>query len=193
MPPIYILRHGETVWNLESRFQGALDSPLTAKGEAQARIQGRIVSRILAETPNLSVYCSPQGRARATWEIARGGYDGPVAFDERLAEVNMGAWQGLTRDEAATRWPTLFSNPGSYLERALTAPEGERYASLLTRVLGVLDDLNGPTLIVTHGVTSSVIRGLCLGLEFDEMTWLDHEQGVVFAIRDGVETVLREA
>lgn len=193
MYPVHILRHGETTWNLERRVQGRLDAPLTDRGRAQAADQGRIVAEISAAYPDLTVHCSPQGRARATWEIAARccGHEGPVRFDERLSEVDMGVWQGLTHEEIAPRWPGIYTAHDTVFALSLNTPGGERYASLAARVSGFLGDLSGPALVVTHGITSSVLRGQLLGLEFDEMAWLDHEQGVVFAIENGLETVLR--
>ncbi|QBX99987.1 hypothetical protein E2K80_03915 [Rhodophyticola sp. CCM32] len=76
MHPIYILRHGETLWNIDRRLQGRLDAPLTDKGRAQAAAQGQVVADLLQTHPDLKIYCSPQGRARATWEIARGALTG---------------------------------------------------------------------------------------------------------------------
>src|SRR5215212_2254486 len=63
---IYLVRHGETVWNMASRFQGALDSPLTEKGHAQARSTGRLLASLLPACADATLVVSPLGRAQAT-------------------------------------------------------------------------------------------------------------------------------
>ncbi|QBX99988.1 histidine phosphatase family protein [Rhodophyticola sp. CCM32] len=122
-----------------------------------------------------------------------GGFDGPVQYDPRLMEVDIGDWQGLTHDQIARRWPGTYQAHETSFELSLNAPEGERYPSLVNRVSAFVSALATPALVVTHGITSSVLRGLLLGLEFDEMAWLGPDQGVVFAIDSGMETILRPA
>ena len=67
---IYLIRHGETAFNAERRYQGGLDSPLTARGEAQARAMGRML-RDLVDPATVALFASPRGRTVATAQIGR--------------------------------------------------------------------------------------------------------------------------
>ena len=66
IPELYLLRHGETEWNVQGRLQGRLDSPLTERGQEQARRQ----AELLAALPPMAAWASPAGRAVATARIA---------------------------------------------------------------------------------------------------------------------------
>src|SRR5580698_744111 len=99
---IYLVRHGQTEFNRDRRFQGAVDSALTPLGEAQGAALGRRLAELTdADTPIVS---SPLGRARATAELIRaaGGFRAEVTVDARLAEISRGSWDGLT-------WPELVA------------------------------------------------------------------------------------
>ena len=89
---LYLLRHGETEWNREGRIQGSQDSPLTARGRAQATAQADILAREVPQLWQLARYCSPLRRARDTARIALDGLV-PV-IDRRLREA---ARLGFTR------------------------------------------------------------------------------------------------
>ena len=95
-PDLYILRHGETVWNRRGRFQGWKDSPLTEKGRQQALAQRNLVNAI--DTPALKVFVSPLGRAVETARLAV-TYVDYLIFDDRLQELHFGEWEGATKQE----------------------------------------------------------------------------------------------
>jgi broad specificity phosphatase PhoE len=99
---IFLVRHGETEWNLARRYQGWGDSPPTGRGIAQAEAVGRGL-RALPEAEGVRIVASPLGRARRTAELiqATRGDATPIRLDERLKEVSIGAWDGLDRDEIA--------------------------------------------------------------------------------------------
>lgn len=190
LPPLYILRHGETEWNREGRCQGHLDAPLTDLGRAQAALQGQIIrDQILPLDPDMPVWVSPLGRTQSTWRIAAqaAGLEGQrVHTDPRLAEVNMGDWQGLLRadflaeDARARAYPNLF-------ELSLNTPNGERFEALEARLIDCLHDITQPTICVTHGITSLVLRGLVRGLSRSDMAGQGHDQGIIYALKDGQE------
>ncbi|WP_211337849.1 histidine phosphatase family protein [Blastomonas fulva] len=95
MIEIYVIRHGETEWNAQGRFQGKLDSILTNTGAKQAEAVGKRLAKL-----DLSVdlfVTSPLGRTRQTATIIAGSAHLPAAqCDDRLAEVSLGSWDGLT-------------------------------------------------------------------------------------------------
>lgn len=180
-PEFLILRHGETEWNRAGRMQGALDSPLTPAGEAQARLQGAILRRHGVEGHDWLV--SPQGRARRTAELAAHGLHAALRIDPRLAEIGMGDWAGRLRAEIAASAPHLFAPEAGPLAFYGHAPGGESLAALAARVRALVEAEPGPAVIVTHGITSRMLRCQLLGLPPERFAALDGGQGVVYRIR----------
>lgn len=186
-PELIVLRHGQTAWNLEGRWQGDLDSPLTTKGEAQARAMGAVLVREGINADSHAAYVSPKGRARRSAELALGPGWTP-AVDTRLREIGVGAWEGrLIAEFAAESGLPPDVSPYAYYE---VAPGGEGFAALRTRVAGFLATLDRPSVLVTHGITSRMIRTLATGRDLDRFEELPGGQGVVFRVRGGVHEVL---
>lgn len=105
---IYLVRHGETEFNLVRRYQGWLDSPLTENGVAQAIAIGRRLAQ-LPDAATAEIVASPIGRAKRTAElIAAEMGRADIAYDDRLREISIGSWDGLDRDEIAARAPGIF-------------------------------------------------------------------------------------
>jgi probable phosphoglycerate mutase len=111
---VFLVRHGETEWNLTRRIQGWGDLPLTATGITQAEAIGWKL-RILPEAAAAPIIASPLGRARRTAEIIRAalGDATPLTFDERLKEISIGSWDGLYRHEIASLRPGVIDGDGS--------------------------------------------------------------------------------
>ncbi len=183
LPSLYLLRHGQTVWNLEGRLQGQLDSELTDLGRHQAQSQATILN-LLSLPPDVGYHVSPLGRTRHTAKLALG--DVPATFDARLMEIGAGDWEGRLR------WEIL---PGSEADEKLPfdmfadAPGGEGLIGLEARIRAFLSDLDAPAVIVSHGVAISMMRGLALGLDRQGMAALGNPQGVVIEITDGKEFI----
>jgi probable phosphoglycerate mutase len=192
-PPIFLLRHGQTEWNLALRLQGSLDSPLTALGEAQAAGQGRLLSQILVHA-SPDVVVSPLGRTRQTAKIALRGHDlaQPVRFDARIAEINAGEWEGIAREEIARRWPDAAAATCDF-DYYTHAAGGEGYDGLHDRCQAFLAELTRPTIVITHGICSVMLRGLLCDLTYEQMCQLPLTQGCIFEVRDGKEVLLQEA
>ena len=182
-PPLYILRHGQTVWNAEERFQGRLDSPLTELGCAQAAQQNSILKS--RDLTGFSALCSPQGRARRTADIALEGLFCDVPDDSALAEIGMGLWEGKTRSELL---PQL--EDAEVFDVYERAPQGEGFDALHGRCRQLLARLSGPTVLVTHGITSRMLRVILQGLEIADVAFVDGGQGVVYHLENGVQTKL---
>jgi broad specificity phosphatase PhoE len=182
--PIYLLRHGETEWNAQGRIQGALDSPLTARGREQAQVMGLALKRALSGA-SLPLYCSPLGRARQTMEIicsTLGLTPTHAIVDERLRELSWGQWDGVTRDEIEATTPgALAIRRASHWTH--TPPSGGSYAQLAERLLPFLEEIakNGG-IVITHGATTRVLRGLHLKLAPEQIVRLEEPQDVVFAL-----------
>lgn len=183
-PKVWLLRHGETVWNAEKRIQGQLESELTPRGIAQAHQQADLMRPILADAP--PCFVSPLGRAQQTAQIALGGK--PFQTDPRLAEVHAGDWQGLLRDEVLADHPALAQ--ATALDVFLSAPGGERFDGFRARIVAFLNDLITPSVVVAHGLLGQVLRGLICGFDRAQMGALPNGQGCVYVLENGTETVL---
>lgn len=172
-PTLYILRHGETEWNATGRLHGRFDSPLTEVGRAQAIAQRRILGRL--DLAGFGAVSSPQGRAVDTAKIAFDGLFENIPTDSRLSEIGLGAWAGLSR-------PELMRQEGveSGFDLYSRAPEGEGFEALRARCTSFLGDLKGPTVIMTHGITSRMLRLIITGLPTCGLAKLQGGQGVVF-------------
>ena len=173
---IYLMRHGQTVWNAERRYQGWRDSGLTDRGEAQARAAGRLLKDLVADIGRLDVVCSPLGRAVATARLAIGELDlapSVIRTDDRLKEVSLGAWEGILDKDVARRWPDELAARRADPWTA-APPGGENLSAVSDRVGAWLSerDETVPLLVVTHGVAGKVLRGLYLGLKRDEIVSL---------------------
>ena len=143
--PIFLVRHGETEWNAQGRFQGQLDSPLTLRGRAEARLVGHILSAHLGADPDLPLHVSPLGRARETASLLRTYFScaEPVQ-DERLQEVSLGSWDGLDKVEIDAEWPNALdgASPFNWYFRS---PDGESYEAASARLGSWLDEQQGPS------------------------------------------------
>jgi probable phosphoglycerate mutase len=185
LPELFVLRHGETAWNVEGRLQGHLDSPLTPRGVAQAQAQRAILARVAPVQAR--VVSSPSPRARRTAGIACDGH--AITLDPRLMEIDLGAWTGKLVTEIVADHPHLQGDGDPHLWK-FTAPRGERLDDMTARCQAVLDGLSGPTILFTHGLTSRVLRCLALGNPPRTLSDLPGGQGVVHHIRDGQAQIL---
>ncbi|WP_322893541.1 MULTISPECIES: histidine phosphatase family protein [unclassified Yoonia] len=182
-PELYILRHGETEWNAENRMQGALNSPLTAKGEADAARQGAILAT--RDLTGFQFWCSPQGRAIQTAGIALARIAQDIHTDDRLREIKVGDWSGLLRDTLP-----LPDGPDPYALQYDMAPNGEGFAALEVRARAFLADLKGPAVLITHGITSRVLRRIVIGDAATAEVTPHGGQGCVYHLKDGRQTLL---
>ncbi|MER6579595.1 histidine phosphatase family protein [Nonomuraea sp. NPDC001023] len=160
---IVCLRHGQTLWNVEHRFQGHSDIPLDETGVAQA---ARAASLLASLRPTLIVSSDLQ-RAHDT-ALALGRLVGlDVTVDKDFRERGGGQWEGLTRDEIAARWPEEYV--------AWEAPDGEPVSEVATRVAASmrkwaakLDD-DGLLVVASHG--AALRLGICELLGLPEELW----------------------
>ena len=163
--PIIFVRHGETDWNREFRFQGQRDIPLNERGRRQAARNGRAVSGILKAT-EWKLVSSPLGRSVETMQIlldAAGQGGRAFDTDPALVEVRYGDWEGLTLTEISERFPNE-SRARDADKWGYVPANGESYALLSKRVLGWLKTLDAPTFVVAHGGVLRALFHLLAGL-----------------------------
>src|SRR5436190_20568568 len=181
---LYFARHGQTVANVQKRFSGTKDTPLTMLGLEQAATLGHILKRELGEASRCQFISSPLARAVATMKIARQAMGLPAdgfATDNRLKEINLEVWDQLTDDEARALSPTLFEQRGND-KWHVRVPGGENYAEVAARVTDWVQELKTDTIAISHGATTRILRGLLAGLDWRPMSNLDEPQGVVFRV-----------
>jgi broad specificity phosphatase PhoE len=193
MPPslspgltLYFCRHGETEANVQKRFQGrSRDTALTAEGRAQGQMIAAILKRDLPDHPELAFVISPLKRARMTQEIILEHLGLPrdcYATDDRIVEMNLGRWEGLTDAEARAR------DPAAYDHRAADKwknpiPDGESYSDVSARARNWITAIEADTFAVSHGGFLRILRGLLHDMTWKEMSGLDEPQGVLFRLR----------
>jgi broad specificity phosphatase PhoE len=189
---LLLVRHGETEWNVQRRYQGRSDSPLTATGVAQAHAIGRLLAQ-LPEAAAGPIVASPLGRARRTAEIIRKhlASAAPFQIDERLRELSLGSWDGLTYAEIAARSPGVFDGRGRY-EWYFRSPDGEPYDAFAARLGAWLREQNAASAtVVTHGIVTRLLRGLYAGLPRAAALMLPVPQDRVFRLSGGAVDQLR--
>src|SRR5947208_9593498 len=185
---ICLVRHGETEWNLARRYQGWSDSPLTARGLAQAEAIGRHLCTH-PDAIGATIIASPIGRARHTAEIIREclGRSEPLRLDDRLRELSFGSWDGLTRAEIAALMPGAVDEERRD-EWYFATPDGETYEVFAGRVRAWLAEAQAgdrPLIVVTHGVVTRILRGLYAGLPRAAAMRLPVPQDRIFRLADG--------
>jgi broad specificity phosphatase PhoE len=162
---LIFIRHGETDWNRDLRYQGQRDIALNAIGRRQAERNGRAVAALLPLAP-WRLIASPLGRAVETMQLAMDAAGRPaVAFetDPLLKEISYGDWEGLTPAEVAERYPEESRRRDA--DKWGYAPKnGESYAMLAARVERWFATLSGPTLVVAHGGVLRVLLHQLAGL-----------------------------
>jgi broad specificity phosphatase PhoE len=188
-PDLLILRHGETEWNVTGRLQGSADSPLTDRGRAQAQAQGRLLAGFGID--GWALRSSPQGRSVETAQIALREFAPHMQTDARLSEITMGDWTGRSRSDIQAQAPYLFEGDAD-LGWYDHAPGGEGLEALYQRTGAFLAQCTAPTVIVTHGITSRMLRCHALGLPRDAFADLTGGQGVVYHVSARRQTLLSE-
>lgn len=186
---IYMMRHGETVWNSERRLQGSLDSPLTARGIGQAQALGRLLAEIVEQPTRFRIVCSPLGRAWQTAVIVAAEMSLPphdLVIEPHLAEMSCGRWEGVTVDEIQERdieaWERRRADRWN-----VETPGGESYADVAIRARKWFSGVSEADrlIVVCHGVVSKVVRGLYAGLSEQETLELSEPQDRLFQLSNG--------
>jgi broad specificity phosphatase PhoE len=166
MPLLLLVRHGETAWNRDRRWQGQHDLPLTAIGEAQAVATAR---RLMVEKP-VALYSSDLIRARRTAEVIAKACRLDVQLDAGVREVDVGSWVGLTSDQAADRFPDGHAR---WVAGGTGWDDGETYPAMAERVVAAISSITSRhgaadrVVIVTHGGPIRAAAAHAVALEGD--------------------------
>lgn len=185
---IYLFRHGETELNLKGRYQGELDSALTPDGIEQVTNNAKLLKMLIENPAEWEFISSPLGRAMQSTKIICDviGYDNSkVTMDDRLKEVTVGKWAGLTIKEIEASWPELLKNTDSY-NWYFNSPNGESYESVIERVSQWLQSIRNKekVIVMSHGLTGRIIRGVYQNLAKDQALVLEVSQNTFFKLTD---------
>lgn len=168
MLDLYVTRHGQTVWNIERRFQGRKDSPLTELGRIQAALLHERIKNLELDV----IYTSPSKRTIETTRLIKGNLDIPVHEAEELYEMDFGEWEGQSIDEVLKEHSQLYEHlvyePDKYVPVT-----GESFDELFMRTRKIVEEIKRKywekkVLIVTHGVTRKALMAQFHKSEVDE-------------------------
>ncbi len=165
---ILLLRHGETDWNRQSRFQGQIDVPLNATGRQQAQQ----AATFLRQSPIKRAYSSPMARPRETAELVLEHHAHvPLIPDQGLLEIGHGLWEGKLEEEIQARWPQLLATwKAAPHQVVMPGPGGETIQQVSQRAVAAMERIaqdlaDGDTaLVVAHDAVNKAILCHLLGL-----------------------------
>lgn len=161
--PLYFIRHGETDWNIDRRFQGRSDIPINQNGVEQGVANSEILSRLLEKgdgpDQQINFVSSPLSRATKTMELVLAGLELPednYQTDRALTEISFGLWEGLTSPEAKQQY---------YQERQIrrkdrwniAPPGGESFAQRVEEIERFLLGLPANSVVVSHSGIMRII------------------------------------
>lgn len=193
-PTIILLRHGETEWNVESRYQGQLDSPLTSKGEQQVQVNAFKLMPLLKACENVKFFSSPLGRAKSSAFIIADFLEIPrerIIFDARIQEFSYGIFEGKTKKECQMHYAEVFKareqNKWSY-----QIEKGESYCMATKRLQNWLLDVQGEEMIIVmaHEMINRTLRGLYCDLDPQETLALRQPNDLVLILKNKKEYIL---
>ena len=150
------MRHGQTDWNVQARYQGQTDIPLNPTGIEQARQ----LSLGLPEQPFAALYASDLSRARMTAAFLGERFNLPVQIDARLREIFQGEWEGRLISEIRERYQELPADERRALY--MHPPGGEAVAEVAARMAEAVDEMtcrhpDGKVLVVSHGLSVATL------------------------------------
>jgi probable phosphoglycerate mutase len=194
-PELYFIRHGQTDWNAEGRYQGSKDIPLNGIGRGQADLNGHLLVQLLERAgrkpDSFTWHASPLGRTRETMERVRTAFAEPlpeVAFDKRLVEVSFGVYEGRLHTELTSSEMAIAGERDADFWY-FRPPSGESYDDVARRVTSFASELRGPAIVVAHGGILRILRRLIEDFPAERaVNWFPPQDSVVHFI-DGKSVV----
>jgi probable phosphoglycerate mutase len=193
LPTIYLLRHGQTIWNVEGRYQGQMDSALTEKGKEQAKVNALKLSKYI-DIKEVKFFSSPLGRAKSTAEIIAkdsGLERSKIIFENDIQEFNYGIFEGKTKEYCKEVYAKEFfereANKFSYL-----LEDGESYVKVFQRLMKWLSSVQNEEVIVVvaHEMINRALRGIYCSMTTEEMLTLRQANDVVIKLENRREFIL---
>lgn len=169
---ILLVRHGETPWNREGRYQGRTDIPLSETGQAQVRALGKRLESVAIKL----AYASPLARAKTTADAILAGRTTPLQLDAGLIEISHGEWEGKLATDVEISHAEMFgvwrTQPGRH---SPAGPGAETLGDVETRAWAVLEricdqlDADDTGLIAAHDAVNRVLLCRVLGLPLERI------------------------
>ncbi|CAA6818654.1 MAG: Phosphoglycerate mutase family (Rhiz) [uncultured Sulfurovum sp.] len=193
LPTIYLLRHGQTVWNVEERYQGQLNSPLTNKGELQAKNNAKKLSKYI-DINEVKFFSSPLGRAKQTAEIiaqANGMNISDIIFHTYIQEFNYGIFEGQTKRYCQTEYAVQFASREAD-KFNYVVEGGESYLHVYERLKLWLETVKEEKVIVVvaHEMVNRALRGIYCNMKTEEMLTLCQANDVLIKLENSLEEIL---
>ncbi len=194
LPTIILIRHGQTKWNVEGRYQGQLNSDLTEKGKEQSKANAIKIAKVLNTNKPFKIFSSPLGRAKESCYIicdTLGIDKTEVIFDERISEFNYGIFEGKTKDECKKKYPQVLAdreaNKWSY-----QIENGDSYILVTQRLKSWLESVKDEEIVVmvAHEMVNRALRGLYCSLDSDSMLHLRQANDVVIILENSEENIV---
>ncbi len=157
MTELVLIRHGQTNWNVEGRYQGQADVPLNSQGLQQARK----LAAALAKEKIDAIYSSDLIRARQTAEAIQQATGAPLFLEPRLREINQGQWEGMLFSEIKARDPERHARRKAD-PLNIAPPGGETVSQVRQRVLAAVRDIlqrhpDQRVALVSHGLALAIL------------------------------------
>ena len=180
---IILIRHGETNWNKEGRFQGQIDIPLNEKGKEQASK----ASQYLEEIEFTKAFSSSMKRPYETAKIILKNNNIQIEKIESLVEISHGLWEGKLEEEIKQTWPEMLRNWHEKPE-SVTMPEGESIKQVSDRAISAWNHIcnsqqeNDTTLLVAHDAVNKTLLCHILGLSYSDIWMIKQGNGGITVI-----------
>jgi broad specificity phosphatase PhoE len=165
MTKVYLVRHGQTAWNLEEVFRGRMDIPLDETGKNEVHLAGEA----LKDETIHAIYSSPLSRSMETAENIAKFQNIEVTPLEAIIDISYGDWEGVSLDQVRKKYPDLYD---LWLKEPhkVSFPNGESLEEVRTRTVGAINKLlekhkNENIALVAHRVPNKVICCSLLGIE----------------------------
>lgn len=191
---IFLVRHGETDWNLKGKIQGNTDIELNKTGIKQAY---ELSNKMLEKNYKFSkIYSNPQKRALQTAKILSENTNIECIVVDKLKEMNLGKWEGLAWSEVRENYPLEYKE--WFVKRRYTkTPNGESYEEMLERVLDslykIIDDNSDNIVIVTHSAVIMSLQCYITNTDFDKMTKFRTDNASILEIDSDLLIKLKES
>ena len=189
MTRIILVRHGETTWNIEGRYQGQEDTPLSERGLKQ----GHLLAEGLRHIPIDLAISSPLQRSYQTCKFCADLHNLPVATDERLLEINDGSWEGVLAGDIQRRYPVEFAQWHGEPEKVVMPDGGESLEDVRQRVRAAFDEYvekypDKTILVAAHDAVNKAIICDLLGLGMEHFWQIKQDNTCINVLEcnDGV-------